>query len=180
MPAHQNRDRACVARKEQRALSGRVGAPYDDDILVAVRSCFRERGAVVHPGADERVDAGNVESPHFYSTGDQHRITAQLRAVGELHDAIRIVTSDLCDLLRREDLRTETFRLLGRPPRQVGTTHALGEAEVVLDERAGSRLTTRRAPLDQQRAQSLGRAVYSGGEPGRSAADNDDVVERLL
>ena len=72
-------------------------------------------------------------------------------------------------------MRAELLRLHERPLREVGAGDAGREAEVVLDPRAGAGLPAGRDPVDAQRSQSLGCAVHCGGEPGRSAADDDEV-----
>src|SRR5215211_7325718 len=50
-----------------------------------------------------------------------------------------------------------------------------GEADVVLDPRAGAGLPARRPRLSHERAQALGPAVHGGREPGRPAAEHDQV-----
>ena len=59
----------------------------------------------------------------------------------------------------------------GEPPR---------EAEVVLDRGALPGLPARGVVLDDDGAEALGRGVDRGGEPGRSAADDAEVVEVAL
>ena len=71
----------------------------------------------------------------------------------------------------------------GLPPRPVGELaagQAVGEAEVVLDPRALPRLAAGGELLDEHGAQPLGRAVDRRAEPGRAAADHDQVVEVAL
>ena len=63
---------------------------------------------------------------------------------------------------------------------EVGPGQALREAEVVLDRRALPRLAARRLLLHDDGAQPLRGGVDGGGEAGRTAADDAQVVERLL
>ena len=68
----------------------------------------------------------------------------------------------------------------GLPPRPVGELaagHPVGEAQVVLDPRGLARLAAGGELLHQHGAQPLGRAVDRRAEPGRAAADHDQVVE---
>ena len=50
-----------------------------------------------------------------------------------------------------------------------------GEAEVVLDPRAGPGLAARCPRLGHERPQTFGAAVHGGGEPGGAAAQHDQV-----
>ena len=84
------------------------------------------------------------------------------------------------DLPGQHRLGAEPGRLRDGPVGEVGAGHALGEAEVVLDGRALPGLPARRVALDDDGAQPLGRRVHGGGQPGRAAADDAQVVQRLL
>src|SRR4051794_297630 len=58
---------------------------------------------------------------------------------------------------------------------ELGAAGAGGEAEVVLDRARGARLAAERGALDDQGVEALGRTVDRGAEPGRAAADDDEV-----
>ena len=58
---------------------------------------------------------------------------------------------------------------------EVGSGDAGRKAQVVLDPRAGPRLATDGDHLDDDRAQSLRRAVHRRREPGRTSAHHDQV-----
>src|SRR5262249_59653407 len=62
--------------------------------------------------------------------------------------------------------------------RQPGAADARREAEVVLDPLRRSRLAAEGGALDHERVQPLRRGVDGGAEPGRAAAD-DEQVDRL-
>ena len=81
------------------------------------------------------------------------------------------------DLLHGQQLGAEAARLVVRAAREIGAGEPVREAEVVLDPRALPGLAARRGALDQHGAQALGGAVDGGGEAGRSAADDHEVVE---
>jgi hypothetical protein len=55
---------------------------------------------------------------------------------------------------------------------EIGAAQTSWETEVVFDRGAHARLTTRRLPLDNYGAQSLGGSVDSRGQASRTAADN--------
>src|SRR6202000_2903402 len=69
----------------------------------------------------------------------------------------------------------ELARLDDRPADQFGAADARGEAEVVLDPPRGPRLAAEHVALHHQRVQPLGGAVDRRAEPGRAAADDQQV-----
>src|SRR5919197_5132194 len=73
------------------------------------------------------------------------------------------------------DHGAELSRLERRPPGEVGAGEARRKAEVVLDASARARLTARGEALDHERAETLGGGVDRRGEPGRTAAEHNDV-----
>ena len=101
-------------------------------------------------------------------------------AVREAHDARRAAPVEADGAARRQQLGAEAACLRRRPVREVGAREPGGEAEVVLDPRALSRLAAGRLPLDDDRPQALRRAVDRSSEPGRASADDDEVVERKI
>src|SRR5919201_5681265 len=73
------------------------------------------------------------------------------------------------------DHGAELSRLERRTPGELGAGEARRKAEVVLYPRARARLTARGEALDHERAEALGGGVDRRGEPGRTAAEHDDV-----
>ena len=73
------------------------------------------------------------------------------------------------------DHGAELARLECRASGELGAGKAGGEAEVVLDSGARARLTARGEPFDHKRAEALGGGVDRSGQPGRTAAEYDDV-----
>ena len=84
------------------------------------------------------------------------------------------------DVAGQHQLGAEPGHLGQGPVGEVGAAQAAWEAEVVLDRGALAGLPSRRLALDDDGAQTLRRGVHAGGQPGRSAADDADVVERPL
>ena len=66
-----------------------------------------------------------------------------------------------------------------RPEGQVAAADAVGETEVVADQRAGPRLSAHRLLFHHHRRQPFGRGVHGGGEAGRTGPDDRHVEEAL-
>src|SRR6185369_5605852 len=78
------------------------------------------------------------------------------------------------------DLGAESLRLRHGTSSGISTREARGKTEIILDARAGACLSTGRAALHENRAQSFRSAVHRRGESRRPAADHDEIVERFL
>ena len=157
-------------RELQRRLAGRVCAADDDDVAVAAERCLRGRGAVVHAGADELVDAGRFEPPVV----DAVRGDAGARADGGAAGQLELERSALArhradELGADEDLRTEPGGLCVDAGGKLGAADPVGKAGVVLDPGARPRLAARSQRLDDQRPQPLRSGIERGREarPGR-------------
>ena len=110
--------------------------------------------------------------------GQDHGSALHALAVGELDLAqARPVrgSDDLRGLVDAGDDGAELARLQRRAPGEVGAGETGGEAEVVLDASARARLAARGEALDHQGAETLGGGVDGSGQPGRTAAEHDDV-----
>ena len=107
-------------------------------------------------------------------------MAADLPAPVERDHTQRAVLADGEHLSGGEHLRAQALRLGRRAPREVGAAEAGREPEVVLDPSTLSRLPARRMALDQERPQTLGRAIDRRRQTGGSAADDDEVIEREL
>ena len=100
-------------------------------------------------------------------------------AVGEPHRAGRAVDLQADHVAGGEHLGAELDRLPAGPVGELRAGDPVREAEVVLDPGALPGLAAGGGALDQHGAQALGRPVHRGAEPGRAAADDDEVVEVL-
>ena len=101
------------------------------------------------------------------------------RAVGEGDDAVLVLNPQAGHLLG-QNLDAEALGLGDGAAGQVRAAEAVGEAQIVLDARRRARLAAGGLALDHHGVQALGRPVDGGGQPRRAAADDDQVVERLL
>ena len=131
-------------------------------------------GAVGDPLSDEPVEPVDRQPPPGDATREDDGARVQDIAAVEVHLAgLRV---DPRDRPGDEDLGAEPARLLQRTAGELVARHARGEAEVVLDPGRGAGLAARRLPLDDDRVEPFRRPVHSGGEPGRSRADDHRVV----
>ena len=138
-----------ASRRHRRVVDARAGEPLD--VVGAQRAPARAGGH--HDRAGERVLPVVEVDPH-----------EPLVAARELDGAVEA----------RED-GVEAACLERRLACQLGAGDAGREAEVVLDPRAGAGLPAGRPRLGDERPQPLGAAVHRGREPGRPAAEHDQV-----
>ena len=136
---------------------------------------FDRGGRVVHALALEVGEPVDVESPVAGAGGDDHRAAGDLGSVGEADDEVPGLLPQRGGCARGGEVRAELLRLHQGPLGQVAAGDAGREPEVVLDARAGAGLSAGRDHVDAQGSQPLGRAVDRGGQPGRAAADDDEV-----
>ena len=170
-------DLARVVGELDHRLAGRVRAADDDNVL---------HRALLGLDVGRRV----VQAVPFESIGILGRQPAILRTRREDHrstpDALTVREQDLAQspglrlghlrrLMEAGDHRAELARLKRRPPTEIRAGEAGGKAEVVLDPSARARLTARGEAFDHQSAETLGGGVDRRGQPGRTAAEDDDV-----
>ena len=171
---------ARARRRRGAAWPAEFAPPTTKTCSPAHDDCLAARGAVVDPTTGQLLDARHLEAPVLDPRRHHHGVGPNLAPVAE---AARPATSRAPrsgDRPRREHLRAETLGLRGRPAGEVGAREPHRETQVVLDPRALARLPARRLALDQHRPQALRCAVHRGGQPGRAAADDHQVVERHL
>ena len=136
--------------------------------------------AVVDATAGEVAEPRCVEQPIGHARRDEDRAGLDLRPVVEAHGADRPAHLEAHDVLRQDHLGAEPPSLRDGAVGEVCAGQALGEAQVVLDRRALPGLAAWRLAFDDDCLQALGGAVDGGGEPGRSATHDAQVVEGLL
>ena len=148
-------------------------------MLVTVVCRFGYCGSVVHAASGERFNARHIQGSDGYAGGDQQCVAAQLSAIAQDDKAVRVFHSHLCHLLRGQDLHTEALCLGGGPPGEICAAQAPGKAQIILYERAGTRLAPGGLLLDHGDVQSFGPAVDGGSQARRTTAHDDQVVEGL-
>jgi hypothetical protein len=177
---HDHGHLAGIAREEHRPLARGVGAANDEHIAASIQCGLGQRRAVVDAGAGQFDQARHLEPPHLHAGREQDCVAGELGAVGKANRPVRVVVTYGGDVLRGEDLRAEPPGLRGRAMRRVGAAETAREAQVVLDSRAGSGLAARRVPLDEHGTQAFRCGVDRAGQPGRTTADDDEIVELPL
>ena len=177
-PRTSNVTRSREAGEVHRGLPGRVAAADDRHALTGERRRLRRRGAVEDAGAVELPRGAGMPSRRYdtpvamttarpaISVPSASVTTRSRRRRGEADDGVAV-----------DHLGAEQDRLLERPGGQLGAADPTRETEIVADHRAGAGLAAHRDRLDERGAQSLRLGVHRGGEPGRSTADDDDVVD---
>ena len=176
-PPHQQRHGLGVPGEEHRGLARRVRAADDVDVAALAGRRLGGRGAVEDAAAGQLGDAGGGQRAVRHARREHDAVGGDLRAVAELHDAGRAARLQADDVAGGEHLGAELRGLAAGPVGELGAGHAVGEAEVVLDPRALPGLPAGRLALDEHGAQALRRPVDGAAQPGRAAADDDEVVE---
>ena len=163
--------------QEDRLLHGRVAAADDDRLGVAEEGGVAG-GAVADAAAGELLLAEHAELLVLGA----HRQHDGARAVLGVADPHAVHAAGLAGELDAVGLlgqqaRAEALGLVAELLHHLGAHHAVGEAGVVLDV---GRLLQQAAPgeaLDHERAQVGARGVQRGRVAGRSAADDDHVLD---
>ena len=125
-------------------------------------------------------DPRGVEQPVRHAGRGEHGAGLDLDVAAEMHGMDRPARLEAHDVARQHHLRAEAPGLRHGPVREVGAGEALREPEVVLDRRALAGLAAGRFALDDDGPQSFRRAVYGRRKTGGPAADDAEVVQRLL
>src|SRR6516225_3271894 len=102
-------------------------------------------------------------------------MAGEFRAVADFYVPVRTIDPQCDRFLGREDLNAEASRLNHRAAGQVRPTQSGRKPKVVLDPGTNSCLSPRRIPLNENGLETFRSSVNTGREPGRTAADNDQV-----
>ena len=172
--AHEQGDGAGVVGQVHHGLAGGVAAAEDVDVLVGAPRRLGCSGAVVEAGAG--VFAGQVEPVVLDSGGADVGPGGEGAAGGEVDDDAPVAEGGVDALLEKQDFRAECDGLLSCSFGQAGAADAAGEAEVVLDEGAGSGLAADGVAFEQDGMQTFGGGVDGGAEPSGAGAVDGDVV----
>ena len=170
-----DRDLAVALAEIDRGLPGGVAAA-DHEHRGAVADARLEVGRrVVDAGALEALEVLDGQPPVARAGGDDHRPGGDLAAVGEDDDVKARLAAQAGHFTGGVQPGAEPHRLNGGPPGESFAGDAVRKPRVVLDPRARAGLAADRHGVQRDRAQALRRAVDRGGEPGRAAADDDQI-----
>ena len=163
-----DQDRHRLGRPGQvdRRLAGRVGAADDVHVLAGAAVRLGEGGAIEDAAPGEFVRARGRQLPVRNAGGQDHGVRADRPAISEPDAAPRPGHLKPDDISGGEHLGAELAGLAPGPVGQLRARDAVREAQVVLDPRALPGLAAGRGALDQDRPQSLGRAVHGGTQAG--------------
>src|ERR1039457_117405 len=170
-------------RQEEPLLERRVSATDDQKLVGAAVEGAVTRGAEVDAGADEVVLAGNPEASIGRSGGDERRVRLDLLAARQAQaDVARpgAVRGDRLDAHGTEELHLVAPGLSDEAFGEISTTDALWKSGVVVDPLGDTGLATEPAALDHDGIDAFSRGIDRGGEPGRTAADDREVVATAL
>src|SRR5262249_36083374 len=127
------------------------------------------------------LEALDGETPVARAGREQNRAGRDLVSLLEPDVMTAVAGDELERSVRRRHAGVELPGLRHRAARQFGARDAGGEAEVVLDAARRPGLAAEGGALDDERVQTLRRAVDRCGQAGGAAADDEqvDLLERL-
>lgn len=154
-----------------------VRAADDVDVMALACGRFGQGRAVEHSAAGQLGHAGRIQLPVRHAGREDHGVRGDSGAVREPDDARRASDLQPGDLARGQYLGTELRGLTPGPVGELCPGHSVRKAEIVLDARALARLAAGRGTFHEDGPQALGGPVHRRTQSGRSAADDDEVVE---
>ena len=173
--AVQEGDQRAAAGQPDGGLRGRVAAADDADPLGAAEVGLGRAGGVEDADPLVAVEVVDRQAAVFGAGREQHRAGDDLVAFVERDDVAPVARLQRAGAVRGRRAGAELARLGDRPAGQLGAADPGREAEVVLDPPRGARLAAEHGALDEQRVEALRGAVDGGAEPGRAAADDEQV-----
>ena len=171
----EERHERATAGEPDRRLGRRVPPADDTDPRgAAAPGLLRPRG-VEDADPFVRLDLRDRQPAVLGAGRENDGARPYLLAAFEPDEVIRGAGFERDGAVRRGHAGAELARLADGTHRQLRAADTRREAEVVLDPPRRSRLAAERAALDHERVQPLRRSVDGGAEPGRAAAENEQV-----
>src|SRR5258708_18245321 len=170
--AHQHRHLASILREVDGSLPGGVRPTNYVHVLIAARHSLGDRGTIIDASTGQGIYAGDIQFAVRDAAGEQEGVAAQFQAVRQVNTAVLAIYLDPHRLLRGDDLVATTLRLRHGTTRQLSPAHSCRKAQVVLNMRTCSRLTTRSLLLHKQAAQYLRGTIDSRSKPSLAGADD--------
>ena len=173
---HHERHPPGVFGQVQRRLAGGVRAADDIHLLIDRRGRLGGGAAVEDPFPDQSLDLRDTQPAVGGARSEDDRAGADLAAVGERDVKTVALAPNRGRVVHEGELGAEDPSLLVGALRQPTTADAARKAQVVAYQRAGGRLATDAAVVDDQRPEALRGAIDRRRETCRPAADDDHVV----
>ena len=177
-PRKQKRGPGGVLGEEHHRLSGRIAAAHHGGAAAPARARVHRGAGIEDPRPIPPLAPGDGQALVGGAGGDEDRPAADDLAVVEDEPVHPVLAGHRANLDRGDELGPEFQGLEVAPVGQIRPGQSGGESHVVLDPRAGPRLTARAEPVEDDGGQPLGGTVDGRGEAGRPGAD-DHQVERL-
>jgi hypothetical protein len=168
-------------RKVHHRLASGVAGAHDHHVLIRALHGLAAAGAVVDPVVEQLLDAVQLEPPPLHPARHQHDVSGHLVATRE-RPAHRLPGREVAPHhpVQDQQLRAEALGLPACQSCQLGPADPVHEPEKVLDPRRVRGLAARHVFLGDRRGQAVRGAVHRRGEPGRTGADDQEVVVRML
>src|SRR3954451_19473744 len=174
-PAVKQGDEGAAPREPDRGLSRRVSPAHDRDLVAAAPACLGRSGRVEDADPLVAVEPFDRKPAVLSTVREDHGARRDLVAVLEAKNMVLSARLERGGDVRGRRSRAEFPGLRDGAAGQVRARDASGKAEVVLDAPREAGLSTEDAALDDERVESLRRAVDGRAQPGGTAAQHHEV-----
>ena len=124
--------------------------------------------------------ARRLQPPEGHAGGEEDGMSRHRRLIIETELPVPPLHRQALDVAGGQNLHAEALGLGHGPLGEVASAQAFGEPGVVLDLGAVPRLTAGNLLLDHDGADPFRGGIHRGGQSRRPAADDEQVVERLV
>ena len=131
-----------IAGEVQRALGRRTAAADHDHLLAAAKLGLARPGAVVDACSEQPILVRQIQAPIGDPGGADRGVRDDLRAIGQIADALAGLELAAHTLAQQQDLGAEAARLLAGVLGELAAADAFGKAQIVLDPGTARGLAT--------------------------------------
>ena len=174
-PRKQQRGPGGVLGEEHHRLARRVAAAHHGGAAAPARARVHRGAGIEDPRPIPTLAPGDRKTLVGGAGGDQDGPAAHDLPVVEDEPVHFVLAGHRANLDRGDELGPELQGLEVAPVGQVRPGQSGGESHVILDPRAGPRLTTRAEPVEDDGGQPLGGTVDGRRESGRTGSDDHQV-----
>src|SRR5215469_4411990 len=172
---HDHPDFPRLACEIDRRLARGVASAHKRHFFAEAEPRLDRRSPVVYVRTFVFAEVCRFEMAVFRAARDDDRARPHLVSALQSQDECTLAT-ETYDLFGNGHLGPEFLRLVVRTRHQRHTGNAGRESQIILDACGSACLAAESAAIDNERGQSFRRGVDRGGEPGRTRADDRDVV----